>query len=133
MSAGGYLGGHLSYAQGANVNRNAWDEGLSDWTVVAEESDVAGDGPHLVEAGGSGVLLYRSGGDLTAIADRCGHAGGPLHEGEVDDGCVICPWHGSTFRLRDGDVVHGPATLPQPAYEVRVDDGKVLLRSALPS
>ena len=27
------------------------------------------------------------------------------------------PWHGSTFRLADGDVVRGPATIPQPCYE----------------
>ncbi|MCU1451413.1 MAG: iron-sulfur protein [Acidimicrobiales bacterium] len=132
MSAGGYLGGHLSYAQGANVNRNAWDEGIGEWTPVADESELGGDGPHMVDVQGTAVLVHRRGGELTAIADHCGHAGGPLHEGEFDDGCVRCPWHGSTFRLGDGDVVHGPATMPQPAYEVRVEDGKVLLRSAPP-
>jgi nitrite reductase/ring-hydroxylating ferredoxin subunit/uncharacterized membrane protein len=133
MTAGGYLGGHLSYAQGANVNRNAWDEGVADWTPVADEADLAGDGPHLVQAHGAGVLVYRQDGQLSAIADHCGHAGGPLHEGEFGDGCVTCPWHGSTFRLADGEVVHGPATMHQPAYEVRVEDGKVLLRSAPPA
>jgi nitrite reductase/ring-hydroxylating ferredoxin subunit len=130
MTAGGYLGGHLSYAQGANVNRNAWDEGIGEWTPVADEAELSGDGPHVVEVQGTAVLVHRRGGGLTAIADHCGHAGGPLHEGELDDGCVTCPWHGSTFRLADGDVVHGPATVPQPAYEVRVENGKVLLRSA---
>jgi nitrite reductase/ring-hydroxylating ferredoxin subunit len=77
--------------------------------------------------------VYRKDGQLSAIADHCGHAGGPLHEGEFGDGCVTCPWHGSTFRLADGEVVHGPATMHQPAYEVRVEDGKVLLRSAPPA
>lgn len=57
-------------------------------------------------------------------------AGGPLHNGEFFDGCVVCPWHRSVFRLEDGGVEHGPATSPQPAYETRVEDGQILLRSA---
>ena len=52
------------------------------------------------------VLLYRMGDQVTAMAERCAHETGPLSEGEVigtgADACVVCPWHGSTFRLRDG-------------------------------
>ena len=73
------------------------------------------------EASGYGVLLYSHAGTIRAIAARCTHAGGPLDEGEVDDDlCVTCPWHGSRFRLADGAVVRGPATAPQPAFDVQV-------------
>jgi nitrite reductase/ring-hydroxylating ferredoxin subunit len=48
---------------------------------------------------------------------------GPLSDGDLDDGCVTCPWHHSVFRLSDGSVVHGPATAPQPAFETDVRDG----------
>ena len=41
----------------------------------------------------------RGGGTLFAIADRCTHRGGPLSEGELQGDCVVCPWHGSAFRL----------------------------------
>jgi nitrite reductase/ring-hydroxylating ferredoxin subunit len=53
---------------------------------------------------------------------------GPLSQGEVVDGCVRCPWHGSTFRLADGWNVRGPATSPQPAFETRLVDGRVEAR-----
>ncbi len=130
VTGGGYLGGHLAYVRGVNVNRNAWNHALEGWTSVADEADLRDGEPVVAQAGETTVLLLRHDGRIHAIADRCGHAGGPLHEGTFEDGCVICPWHQSTFRLGDGGVVHGPATVAQPAYDVRVEDGKVQLRSA---
>jgi nitrite reductase/ring-hydroxylating ferredoxin subunit len=50
---------------------------------------------------------------------------GPLSDGELADGCLTCPWHGSVFRVADGTVVRGPATAPQPAFEVRETDGAI--------
>jgi nitrite reductase/ring-hydroxylating ferredoxin subunit/uncharacterized membrane protein len=128
-TAGGYLGGHLSYRRGVNVNRQAWEEPPPDWQVVADEAELAEGAPIAVKAGEVGVLLVRRAGRVLAIADVCSHAGGPLHGGSIDDGCVICPWHGGTFRLDDGSVVHGPATAPQPAFETRVYGGKVSVRA----
>lgn len=65
------------------------------------------------------------------LADRCSHASGPLSEGDVVDGCVTCPWHGSVFRLADGWNVGGQATAPQPCFVTRTDgDGN--LQACLP-
>jgi nitrite reductase/ring-hydroxylating ferredoxin subunit len=47
---------------------------------------------------------------------------------EAGQGCIVCPWHGSTFRLSDGGVVHGPATSPQDAFETRITNGTVEVR-----
>lgn len=129
-TVGGYLGGHLSYVRGVNVNRNAWETGPGEWTPVMEDGDLVEGQPVAAPAGGIDVLLVRQGGRVHAIADRCGHAGAPLHEGTVEDGCIVCPWHGSVFRLADGDVVHGPATVAQPCFETRLEDGKILVRQA---
>lgn len=128
-SGGAYLGGHLSFRRGVNVDRNAWEEPTRDWTPVAESASLPEGEPQVVQLDGLDVMVLRRGERVLAIADRCGHAGGPLHEGKIDDqGCVTCPWHGSTFRLSDGKVVHGPATGPQPAFEARTVDGKLELR-----
>ena len=63
-----------------------------------------------------------------ALFARCSHLGGPLDEGDLVDGCLRCPWHASMFRVADGTVVHGPATAPQPAYELRVEGERVKAR-----
>jgi nitrite reductase/ring-hydroxylating ferredoxin subunit len=74
------------------------------------------------------VLLSRSGGEVHAVEDACAHAGGPLHEGELRDGMVTCPWHGSRFRLDDGAVVRGPSTFPQLRLQARVHAGQIEVR-----
>ncbi len=127
-TVGGYLGGHLSYRNGVNVDRHAWEHPSDDWEDVAAVVDLEDGKPTKVSVGHDEVLLVKQDGDILAIHDVCAHMGGPLHEGELSNGCVTCPWHGSVFRLADGAVVHGPATGPQPAYDVRVSGGRVALR-----
>jgi nitrite reductase/ring-hydroxylating ferredoxin subunit/uncharacterized membrane protein len=130
MTVGGYLGGHLGYSRGVGVNHTFLDEHPTDWTPVLAEADLAEGKPTRVTAVQAPVLLYRSNGTIYAIGARCSHAGGPLEEGVVDvSACTVeCPWHHSVFRLGDGGVVHGPASMPQPAYDVRVDGGRVEVR-----
>lgn len=125
---GGFLGGHLSYANAVNVNKTADRNGPSKWTPVLDDADLPDGGHRKVEAGKVSVLLYRSGSEILAVDSVCSHMGGPLEEGDIADGCVVCPWHGSTFSLDDGSVVRGPATRPQPAYETRVNEGRIELR-----
>jgi nitrite reductase/ring-hydroxylating ferredoxin subunit len=129
LVAGGYLGGYLSFVLGVNVNHTAWEYGPGDWTAVLAETDLADGQACRVQAGGAGVLLHRDGDRIHALDAVCSHAGGPLEEGTIAEGCVTCPWHGSTFRLADGRVERGPASIPQPAYDTRVSGGKIEVRA----
>lgn len=129
LTAGGYLGGYLSFVRGVNVNRAAWQEDTDEWTPVLPEVELTDDEPCRVEVGGVPVMLYRHAGRVSALAATCSHMGGPLDEGPVADGCVTCPWHGSRFRLEDGSVARGPATSPQPCYEVRTARGQLEIRA----
>jgi len=134
MTVGGYLGGHLSLVRGIGVNRTMMEDPSTDWTAIASSDDLVEGMPLRVDFGDVPVLLYRSGGMPYAISNTCTHAGGPLNEGEFGDRsaegpCVTCPWHQSVFRLGDGSVVHGPAAVPQPSYEVRTVDGKLEVRA----
>ena len=54
------------------------------------------------------------------MGSRCSHFGGPLDEGWVHDGGLVCPWHGSRFCLASGRVMDGPSTAPQPRYELHL-------------
>ncbi|MEA2971853.1 MAG: hypothetical protein QOG82_311 [Actinomycetota bacterium] len=127
-TAGAYLGGHLAWRKGVNVDRHAWDHPSDDWVDAPLESPLEDGEPVAVTAGDDTVLVVRTGGAVHALSDVCSHMGGPLHEGPLADGCVTCPWHGSTFRLADGAVVHGPATGPQPGYDIRQSGDRLALR-----
>jgi nitrite reductase/ring-hydroxylating ferredoxin subunit len=129
---GGFLGGHLTYANAVNVNKTADRNGPSQWTPVLGDSELSDGGHRKVDVAGVSVLLHRSGADVHALDSVCSHMGGPLDQGEIVGGCVTCPWHGSTFRLEDGSIVRGPASHPQPAYETRINNGRIEVRRQRP-
>jgi nitrite reductase/ring-hydroxylating ferredoxin subunit/uncharacterized membrane protein len=128
VSVGGWLGGHLVYRRGLGVTTTAFQSGPEEWTPVMDVDQLREDEPAAARVGSVVLLLVRRNGGVHVLENRCTHRGGPLHEGQVEGDCVRCPWHASTFRLRDGSVVTGPATAPQPSYEARVRDGKVEVR-----
>jgi nitrite reductase/ring-hydroxylating ferredoxin subunit/uncharacterized membrane protein len=128
LAVSGWLGGHLAYARGVGVDVTAFEEEVTEWTDAYSDDGLLADQPVVARVGRNDVLLVRSGGAVLALSDRCSHRGGPLHEGELVDGCVQCPWHGSRFVLADGSVARGPASRPQPAYETRVVAGRVQVR-----
>jgi nitrite reductase/ring-hydroxylating ferredoxin subunit len=125
---GGYLGGHLSFAEGVGVDHTAFEDAPEEWVSVGAETDLAEGQTRCVEADGTAVMLARTGGELFALSNHCSHRGGPLHEGEMRAGTIKCPWHDSVFDLRDGALVHGPAAYPQPAWETRVRAGRIEVR-----
>ena len=130
LTAGGsaYLGGHLSFVKGVGVNRTAFEVPPQEWTPVIADQDLAEDTPTPARAGDIGLLLYRRDQEVYALSDRCTHRGCALHLGQVNELKVECPCHGSIFRLTDGAVLKGPATVPAPVYDVRRRDGNVEVR-----
>ena len=67
---------------------------------------------------GEPVAVYNVDGEFYATQDACTHAGGPLSEGELEGNMIVCPWHGSCFDVRDGQVKCGPAEDPVKIYRV---------------
>ncbi|MFC9971755.1 Rieske 2Fe-2S domain-containing protein [Spirillospora sp. NPDC050679] len=138
LMVGGYLGGHLAFRQAAGANHADQVSHLVPlgWHDLCPVEELPDGWPVLRRLGYISLFVLRSGDDVHVLADRCSHLAGPLHQGRIvtddnSDLCVVCPWHGSTFRVDDGSVVHGPATSRQPAFESRVlDDGTVQVRPA---
>ncbi|MCI4063643.1 Rieske 2Fe-2S domain-containing protein [Micromonospora sp. R77] len=135
-SAGAYLGGHLAYKQGAQVNQSVSElHRMSDgWHSLADLANLPQRQLVTREVDDVSVILYRHGDDVTVMLERCPHQSGPLGEGEVQEidghACVVCPWHGSAFRLNGGEVVHGPSANDQQILPTRVVDG--VLQTRLP-
>jgi nitrite reductase/ring-hydroxylating ferredoxin subunit len=129
LLGGGYLVGHLRYVLGVEVNRTAREQPPQQWTPVLAGTELADGNLRKADAGGAPVLLYRRDGTVYALASTCTHMGGQLQEDTISDGCVTCPWPGSTFRFADGSIVRSPASTPQPSYQMRIQNGRIEVRA----
>ena len=131
LAAAGYLGGHMSFTRGVGPNQTAYDPGPDDWSTAIGSDDLPQDEPKTVVVEDTPVLLVRHRKHVHALHDRCSHRGCSLGDlGELDGETIECGCHGSRFSLRDGSVERGPATAPQPSYEVREQNGSVEIKLA---
>jgi len=126
--AGAFIGGDVVYVLGNMVSRHAFRGAGTKWVRL----DVGGTTdlmqlpeatPTKAKAGINDLVLVRTGETVNALHSVCAHAGGPLAEGTVVDGCIECPWHASRFRMSDGQLRQGPSVYNQPAYEIRAAEG----------
>ena len=125
-----YIGGHLSFALGIGVDREAFSEPVSDWTDAVAESDLVEGELKRADVGGAPVMLLKQEDRIYATGAVCPHVGAPLDEGERNGTCVTCPWHFSEFDMTTGKVLHGPATTNLALYETRLSEGSVQVRIA---
>lgn len=130
VGAGGWLGGDLAYARGVGVDQALFDREPEDWTPALDASMLEENRPAVATVGDLDLVIVRRNGRIHALADRCSHRGGALHEGELLDDCIQCPLHGARYRLEDGSVQRGPSPYPQPVYEARINGGRVEVRAA---
>jgi nitrite reductase/ring-hydroxylating ferredoxin subunit len=119
--AGAFVGGDVAYVLGNMVSRHAFRRGGAKWLPLElpADADLPELTPTKAKLGANTLVLVRVGETIQAMHETCAHAGGPLAEGKIVDGCIECPWHGSRFRLADGTAARGPSVYDQPHYEVR--------------
>jgi nitrite reductase/ring-hydroxylating ferredoxin subunit/uncharacterized membrane protein len=130
LSAGAYLGGDEVYDLGYPINHVAFDHAPSDFVPVMPEADVPAGQMVKASANNLPVLLARVNDSIYCLHDTCVHAGCSLSGGKLDGLVVTCPCHGSQYDIRDGSVLNGPATMPEPHYAVRVNNGMVEVKGA---
>lgn len=123
-----YLGGSLVYRERIGVTHAAIAE-PEEFTPVLESAALPDGAMRKAAIEDASFLVVRQRQRVCALAHSCAHLGGPLSEGTLKDGTVVCPWHGSEFALEDGHVLNGPATAPQPCFAVRERAGHIELRA----
>jgi len=99
------------------------------WTEVAAVEDLPEGTGVLVLVGRARdhpVALFRVGRAIYAVNAVCSHMGEPIACGRLRGHVVACPWHGWTFDVRTGFADH-PDAHHLHAYDVRVEDGRVLV------
>jgi nitrite reductase/ring-hydroxylating ferredoxin subunit/multimeric flavodoxin WrbA len=88
------------------------------------------DSQKIVTLGSTRIALFHFGNTISAIANACLHKAGPLGLGKVDfrynDYYVVCPWHGWEYNVKTGSAPPGFHD-QQAVYEVKIEDGKILL------
>ena len=102
---------------------------VSDFVRVASTSEIPEGKMKKVLVGSQQVLVSNVKGKYYAIGNVCTHLGGPLDKGILEGHEVECPLHRSHFDVTNGAVKKGPATRPEPVYDVKVESGSILVRS----
>jgi nitrite reductase (NADH) small subunit/3-phenylpropionate/trans-cinnamate dioxygenase ferredoxin subunit len=99
---------------------------MAEFRKVATLAEVADGTMKLVQAGGAAIALCRLGGAVYATANTCPHRGGSLGEGSVQDGAIVCPWHGFRYDPKTGRCLNNPA-LAVACHPVRVEGQDILV------
>lgn len=75
---------------------------------------------------GKAICVAMVSGHATAMDNVCPHRGASLSEGTIEDGKLVCPWHGWTFRMSDGGA-EGMANERVQLYQLHVAGDDVLI------
>lgn len=144
LGMGGWMGGTLINRNQISIdhryaNAGKWREVRAtsdgDGTLVVRHADgLEVDQMMLVHADGRRIAVGRTKEGYAAFDDRCPHRGGSLADGVLMCGTVQCPWHGSQFEVRTGEVRAGPADhgIRSYAVERRGDELRIRLESPPP-
>jgi nitrite reductase (NADH) small subunit len=71
------------------------------------------------------ICVANVNGEICAIDNVCLHRGGPLGQGVIEKGKVVCPWHGWAWDPKTGEA--GTPGAKVAVYPVRIESGDVLI------
>ena len=97
------------------------------YTKIGAQSDLPGPGEAKeFEVAGKTICVANVNGTCTAIDNVCLHMGGPLGQGYIENGKVVCPWHGWEYDPATGSLEGDPKT-HLDVYPIKVENGDVLV------
>ncbi len=102
---------------------------MPDWHDVAAAGEVSDDTPITVKVGERDIGIYALNGSYYALEDVCPHAYALLSQGFVDGEEIECPLHGAKFHIPTGKCTKEPADRDLVRYEVKVEGGRLLVRT----
>jgi nitrite reductase/ring-hydroxylating ferredoxin subunit len=100
----------------------------NDFVKVANTSDIQSSQMKEVQLNGEAICIINIDEKYYAINNVCTHEGDPLADGKIEGYEVECPWHGSKFDVRTGEVTNPPASEPETTYEVKIDGNSILIK-----
>ena len=99
----------------------------SAWEYAAKLSDIPEGGIRPLELAGEKVILARRSGIVSCFQNACAHMGLAIHDGEIDNGIITCPYHQFRYDLATGECLTAP-TVQLQAHAVRIVGNRVEVR-----
>ncbi len=99
---------------------------MGNFVRAAAVSEVQEGQSKLVEINGRQIALFKIDGAFYAIDNICKHRGGPLHEGEIDGKCVLCPWHGWAYDVTSGECLED-SECNVDRFDLKVEGDELLI------
>ncbi len=94
------------------------------WVDACAVDEILDGRARTVTIAGDRVAIFRYDGKISALSNACQHQNGPLGEGRIVNGCVVCPWHGYEYRPESGQSPP-PFTERVPTFNVKLAGGRV--------
>ncbi|MGB1287215.1 MAG: Rieske (2Fe-2S) protein [Aggregatilineales bacterium] len=104
---------------------------MAEFITICPASDIPDGSREVFSIKNRWVAIFNVGDKYYAIEDLCTHDGNILTEDAagnpvpLDGYEIACPRHGAKFDIRDGSITRGPALLPAPWFEVRIENGQI--------
>ncbi len=100
---------------------------MPNFTKLTNESELpAANQAKEFACGEKTICIANVNGAYSAMDNVCLHLGGPLSEGTIENGKVVCPWHGWEWDPKSGEAAHN-AKAKIAVYPLKVENGEVLI------
>jgi nitrite reductase (NADH) small subunit len=101
---------------------------MSEFVRICAQAELPAAGQvREVVVGGRALCVANVGGTIAVLDGTCPHEGGPLGEGTIENGCVVCPWHNYAYDVKTGTTQEDP-TLKAEVFEAKVENGELHAR-----
>lgn len=100
---------------------------VGEYLSVCRLEDILESEVKRFDVNGISLVLAKYHGEIYALANLCSHDGGDLGEADLVGDCIRCPRHGAKFDLKTGAAKSMPAVVGIDAYDVKTEDGIVLV------
>ena len=96
--------------------------------VVGKTSEIEEGKLVHITAGGKELVVTKLEGNYYAIDDICTHAGAELHEGELNNSELTCPWHGAKWDIKTGSLISFPQKLkPLQSHKISIENNTLFI------
>jgi nitrite reductase (NADH) small subunit len=100
---------------------------MPNFIKLANESELpAVDEAREFPCGDKIICIANVNGNYSAMDNVCLHRGGPLGQGMIEGGKVVCPWHGWQWNPATGEAAHNP-NAKVAVYALKIENGDVLV------